>query len=487
MKKTVSFLLSFACAVVSVGGLFSFSSCKKQEKVGSRYEITAEYLPQNGTLAGTAKVTFENCSEREISVLKFQLYPNAYRKDAIFKPVSKACESQAYYEGESYGEMVISSVNGAKNWEVMGEDENILYAYLPQSLFPGDKTVLDIGFMVKLAKVNHRTGITKKTVNLGNFYPVLCGEKNGGFYECAYYENGDPFYRDIADYKVHMKLPKEYALVSTGEIIGERTLESKKEYTLSATNVRDFALVVSEHFKTLQEEVNGKTVSYCYYADKEPEKSLAVAVESFAFFEDTFGEYPYANFSIAETGFCQGSMEYPTLAIISDSIIETERVRAIAHETAHQWWGAVVGNDQTENAWQDEGLAEYSALCFFENYEKYAVSKDTAVAEALKEYRSYYDVYGSVLGRTDTAMQRHLKDFISDYEYKCLSYDKPIVMFDTLRKSVGDKKFFAGLKKYYKENRFSIALPESLIGAFERTGLDVNGFFESFISGKAIL
>ena len=109
------------------------------------------------------------------------------------------------------------------------------------------------------------------------------------------------------------------------------------------------------------------------------------------------------------------------------------------------------------------------------------------MAEALKEYRSYYDVYGSVLGRTDTQMTRHLKDYLSDYEYKCLSYDKAVVMFDTLRKSVGDKKFFAGLKKYYNENQFSIATPEDMVGAFERSGLDVSGFFDSFLSGKAIL
>jgi aminopeptidase N len=60
-------------------------------------------------------------------------------------------------------------------------------------------------------------------------------------------------------------------------------------------------------------------------------------------------------------------------------------------------------------------------------------------------------------------------------------------MFDTLRKSVGDKKFFAGLKRYYKDNRFKIATPEDLIGAFERAGMDVSGFFDSFLNGKAIL
>ena len=162
-------------------------------------------------------------------------------------------------------------------------------------------------------------------------------------------------------------------------------------------------------------------------------------------------------------------------------------MRAVAHETAHQWWGAVVGSDQTENAWQDEGLAEYSALLFFENYEKYGVVREDVVTEALREYRSYYDVYGSVLGRADTRMTRPLKEYLSEYEYRCLAYDKAVVMFDTLRKSVGDKKFLSALKRYYSGNRYQMATAGALVGSFEKAGVDVGGFFESFLLGKAIL
>jgi len=484
MKKIVSLIL-FGVSVLTA--LPFFVSCKKERKVGSRYEITAEYIPENATLTGAVKVQFENVTDNEISVLKFQLYPNAYREDALYAPVSQNLKNDAYYAGESYGEMVVSSVNGAKSWEVMGEDENILYAYLPQSLFPSDKVVLDIGFMVKLAKVKHRTGITPNAVNLGNFFPILCSYKNGEFTETAYYSDGDPFVSDCAHFKVTLKTPKEYLVASTGETVSERTLESKKEHVFQAENVRDFALVLSDKFRVAQTQANGKTVSYYYYADGEAEKTLACAVEAFCYFEKTFGEYPYSTYSLAQTGLCHAGMEYPRLSMISSDATGAQLHRVIAHETAHQWWYGVVGSDQIENAWQDEGLAEYSALCFFEEYEKYGIKREDAVGNSLKEYRSYYDVYGSVLGRTDTKMSRHLKEYLSEYEYKCLSYDKAVVMFDALRKSVGDKKFFAGLKKYYAENRYQIATPEAMVGSFEKVGLDVNGFFHSFLQGKAVL
>ena len=479
------------CIVFSIALLLGFGTacngCEKEKSISSRYEICVEYVPENGTLTGTEKLTFENTTESELSVLKFQLYPNAYRKEALYKPVAMGVQGEAYYAGESYGEMVISSVNGAKNWEIAGEDENILYAYLERSLFPGDKVVLDIGFTVRFAKVNHRTGITEKTVNLGNFFPILCGFKNGGFYEVAYYNEGDPFYSECADYKVTIRTPKEYAVASSGGLVLERTLESKTERVFALNSARDFAIVLSKEFSLLQTDVNGKTLTYYYYDDAFAQKNLDTAKEAFAYFEKTFGEYPYETYALVQTGFCLGGMEYPALVMISDNLQEADMARVIVHETAHQWWQCVVGSDQIENAWQDEGLAEYSTLLFFEEYEKYGVKRESVVGEALKEYRSYYDVYGSVLGRTDTAMKRHLKEFVNDYEYKCLAYDKAVVMFDTLRKSVGDKKFLSSLRRYYKENAFALVDEGALMGAFEKTGLDVKGFFDSFLYGKAIL
>ncbi|MBQ8291124.1 MAG: M1 family metallopeptidase [Clostridia bacterium] len=483
MKKGIC--ITLAC--VAAASVFSFGGCKKKTVASTTYEITAKYEPENATLAGAVKVSYENTTENELTELKFQLHPNAYRKDALYRPVSSAFEKAAYYKGESYGEIVVSSVNGAKNWEVTGEDDNILSVYLEKSLFPEDKVVLDIAFTLKLAKVNHRTGVTEHTANFGNFFPILCGVKDGGFYESVYYSDGDPFLSECANYSLTLTAPKDYKLAVGGEITGERTLESKKEYTVSATNVRDLAFVLSDEYKTESIQCGDTTITYYYYDDTAAGETLTLAKEAFSYFEKTFGEYPYPCYTLAQTGFCYGGMEYPALAFLSDTLDAENKTRAVVHETAHQWWYAVVGSDQLCEAWQDEGLAEYSALMFFESNGKYGITREDAVTEALKEYRSYYDVYGSVLGRTDTKMHRSLKEFLSDYEYQCIVYDKSVVMFDTLRKSIGDKKFTSGLKKYYADCKYKVATPDKLIASFEKTGADVRGFFESFLDGKAIL
>lgn len=190
MKRFLCFLLSavclFAMAVFSAG-------CKNSGNEGCRYEITAEYVPETSTLTAMMKVEYKNETDNEISALKFNMYPNAYRESASYKPVSPSIFFRGLLDGKNYGCMEISSVSGAKNWEVTGEDENILCVYLEESLYPGDKITLDICFLTKLAKINHRTGVAQKAINLGNFFPVLCGYSDGAFYECVYYSDGDPF------------------------------------------------------------------------------------------------------------------------------------------------------------------------------------------------------------------------------------------------------------------------------------------------------
>ncbi len=485
LTKRIALLL-FAAICAAVGG-FTFAGCKNSTKNYTRYEIVAEYAPETRTLAGTAKVVFENGGNDGISLLKFQLYPNAYRKDALYKPVSGALSSVAYYSGESYGEMVISSVHGARNWEVMGEDENILYVYLPETLYQGDRVVLDIGFLTKLAQANHRTGVTQKTVNLGNFYPVLCGIKDGGFYETVYYADGSPFYTDVADYSLRLTVPKDYEVAVTGGNAAERTLESKKVCTATCNNARDFAVVLSQGYRVLEQNVNGKTLAYYYYADENPQASLQAAAQAFAYYENVFGAYPYQVYSLAETGLCLEYAPYSGLTFLSDMLTDENRAIAVAESVARQWWGVAVGSDNIENAWQGEGLAAYSAGCFFENHADYGLRREDLVTDALKEYRSYYDVYGSVLGRTDTRMRKHLSEFVGGYEYRCIARDKSVVMLDTLRKSIGDKKFFGALKRYYEANRFAMVGEGELIAAFEKTGVDAQGFFDGFLLGKVIL
>jgi hypothetical protein len=49
---------------------------------------------------------------------------------------------------------------------------------------------------------------------------------------------------------------------------------------------------------------------------------------------------------------------------------------------------------------------------------------------------------------------------------------------------VGDARFFGGLQDYFRTYCHKIALPEEMIACFRRTGVDVEGLFNGFVSGN---
>ena len=67
-----------------------------------------------------------------------------------------------------------------------------------------------------------------------------------------------------------------------------------------------------------------------------------------------------------------------------------------------------------------------------------------------------------------------------------IAYNKGLLLFETLRSSVGDDKFFGALKSYFEDMRGKTATADALQKCFEKRG-DLSGVFESFIEGKVII
>lgn len=483
MKKFICILTSVCIAVA----LITLPACSKKSEPISEYEIFAVYDKDNNSLTGSVGLDYYNNTPNEISALKFNLYGNAFREGSAYPPVPQSYENMAYYAGTSYGKLTVSEVENCAGWNIGGEDENILTVTLLTPVYPEENVKIKISYTLELAHLNHRTGVTQNTVNLGNFYPVLCAYSTEGFVEIPYYNCGDPFMSECANYTVTIDLPPEYIAASSGKLENESSVNNRKKCTYSLKNARDFAMVLSDKFQIASQNVDGVDISYYYYADENPQVKLSAACESVKYFSETFGPYVYPTLSVVQTGFCYGGMEYPALTMISDSLDSDNSIYTIVHENAHQWWYAMVGSDQINCAWQDEGLAEYSSLMFFENYPGYSFTRTGLVGTATKSYRTFYSVYNQIFGNADTSMNRSLKDYESEYEYSNIAYNKGLILFNMLRSSIGDNKFIAGLKKYYSGNIYKIASYEDLCGCFISAGVDLEGYFNSFVEGKIVI
>ncbi len=483
MKK----LICLATVIITAfAAVFVCSCAKKETAQRSEYDITAAYDAETRELTGRELFTFYNCYDNEFTQLKFNLYGNAFREGAKIKPVSDSIKQRAYYAGESYGSLTVSAVENCSGWSVDGEDENILTVVLLETVYPGQSVQIAIDYTLALAKINHRTGVAQGAVNLGNFYPQLCAYTSGGFLECPYYPCGDPFVSECADYKVTFDAPESFVVAASGREESASAADGRRKAQYSLTNARDFAIVLSEDFTVDSRVENGVEIKY-YSLGESDGSGLKAAAESLEYFGETFGKYIYPTYSVVETGFCYGGMEYPALSMIASGQQAQDTVYTVAHETAHQWWWGMVGSNQLDCGWQDEGLAEYSTLMFFENNPDYGYTRAAIVDGATRAYRAFFSVYSQLNGSVNTTMNRSLGEYSGEFEYANIAYNKALIMFDFLRKSLSDEEFTGCLKNYFDKYSGKIAPYEGLIAAFTSCGKDLEGLFSSFIEGKILI
>ncbi len=482
MKKIICLALG---AAVLFGGL-GLSGCAKPRATRAQYAIRAEYSAETESLAAEMTVSVPNTSKVSLGELKFQLWANAYREGAKYKPVSELYAHSAYYYGSSYGEIEIRGITGAESFEICGEDENILAVKLASPLAPGKSAEISLTFETEIPRINHRMGVTRNTVNLANFYPALCYLAEDGYREYVYPPAGDPFVSETADYEIELTVPSDYTAVC-GFSAEESEQDGKRTYHVCEKGVRDVAFVLGKNFTVHKQNAAGAEISYYSYADSAPEETLKCAAESLAFYAEKFSDYIFDTYAVVETDFVYGGMEYPAMSLVSSNLRQSERPAVVAHETAHQWWYSAVGSNQFECAWQDEGLAEYSTALFFEAHPDYGVTYSDFVGESERSYRAYFSIYSQTKGGANTAMNRPLTQFSGDYEYRNIAYDKGVILFDRVRETIGEKRFYAALKKYAETYRGEIATPEQLIGCFSKTGSKIAPVFLSFLEGKCVI
>ena len=494
MKKFVSLLIFGVFLCFST---FSLSGCSKNEldkisKNLTSYAISATLDDNEKQISATETIVFYNNTNDELEFICFHLYPRAFREGAIIKPYTTLTAATCFPNGINFGDIVVLKVRvnaETKDFELMGEDEDILKINFGFKLTPKKSVQIDIEFNLIIPNSTHRFGWFDGNINLGNWYPVVCVYEEGEFDTSPYYATGDPFFSELANYAVELSYPKEYQLASTG-IMTTETSEGNNVSKMTAKAVRDFAMCLSKTSKIVSEQADKTEVKYMAdVLDENSEKYAKLSVSALEFFSETFGKYPYKTLYVVKTPFIYGGMEYPNIVFISNSIDdETEFMKVIVHEIAHQWWYGVVGNNEVKEAWLDESLSEYSTALFFEHNNEYGISYDDFVNEALSSYLLYVDVIQTLKGDVNTKMNLPVNEYQNDYEYSYMVYVKGVIMFDSLKNMVGEKNVVAGLKKYYSDNKFKNASSEEFFASFEAAcHKDLKNYFDGFLNGTAII
>ena len=481
---------------MSVLVCFSFAGCKEKDNVEvlsknlTEYNIDLVFDDTDYSMTAHQTVSYYNNTGSILKNVQFHLYPQFFEEGNENLVVSSTKYNQAYPNGLSFANFNVDRVvvdNLEQNVEYFGEQQSILNVKLNSSLMPKERVKIKIDFNFSLGNCLHRFGYGENTINICNFYPIACVYENGGFNTLGYNSNGDPFYSEMANYIVSLQLDKNFVVATSGTKTDEIQNEKTKTLKFKANLIRDFAIVLSKDFKVISKTINDTCVDYFYFNDTNADKSLQAGVDALDVFSKKFGDYPYKNFSIVQADFVYGGMEYPALIMVSEISNLDDYLNVIIHETAHQWWYGMVGNDEYTYPWLDEALTEYSTILFYDLVDGYNLNHKDMVKSYKENYSLFYTVYTDVLGTLDTSM-RAVDKYSTEPEYTYCIYVKGVLMYESLYSLVGENSFYKSLKNYFEKNKYKNATPNDLIDSFSNTcKKDLTNFFDSWINGKVVI
>jgi hypothetical protein len=422
------------------------------------------------TLTGSQRLLYTNNETVELSEIYFRLFPNT-----------------PDHGGRLSVERII--VNGQEPQVTYELSDTAMKVFLTEPLAPKAQLEILINFRVAVPEgnqhgygaFNYENGI----MALAGFYPLVPVYDDEGWNVELAADYGDAVYSDTALYNLHLTVPEDMVLVTSGSVVSE-TDNGDGTRTLHCVSgpMRDFNVVMSQDFVVKSATVGQTTVNSYYLPMDEAagERVLQYVSDALRTYNERFGFYPFSEFDAAETSITAAGIEYPGLIVIAQQFYEEGQENsffefATAHEVAHQWWYSMVGSDQVDEPWLDEALTNYSTLIYFED-----IHGQQEAQSILAHY--FKGPYQQVVEEGHDAVVAQSVAAFSEEDYVPIVYGKGPLFFHALRQEVGDETYFAIMREYLRQHKYKIATPESFLKVAESvSGRDLDAIYKQWILG----
>lgn len=481
----------------------------------TRYDINLTLDFDRRTFTGTERVRWINDDDHPASVLYFHLYSNMRIRLPSATPASTAAASD---EPRLEVTEVRAAISDAPLVFAFDDGVTVLRVNLREPVaagagvevllkFKGSVPLIDAEETGLVTHVLQQVGAVLRSERevrrardlnfscrgvmlLGTVYPVLATRDGDEWQRKIETGIGDKIFAEAADYRVRIDAPADVQLFSSGELVEKTTVEGRAENArreFVGENLRDFAIVAGRGLRAAQQMIGDVKVQSVFMAEHEAvgRRVLASASEAVRVYAARFGRLPLKTVSIIDAPLVAGlgSAEFTGLGVIASAfyvdfdspvmrnlpeIVRDQRASledslefAVAHTVAHQWWGATVGNNPEREPVLDEALANWSALLYYRE----AHGEERAATALDDQLRGVYKVYRT-FGGEDMAADRAAHEYRNFFQYSAIVASKGALMFAALRQLMGDEKFFAALRSYYKANMLEIAEMDDLRGAF---------------------
>lgn len=497
------------------------------------YTIQVKLDDKTHELSAFEEIEYINNSPNTLNFIYFHLWPNAYKNNST--ALAKQKQQYTYYDIEKYSHMqgYIDSldfkINGEPaKWELDENHIDICKLYLNKPLKPNEKITITTPFHVKIPSSRiSRLGHHKQSYQITQWYPKPAVYDSKGWHQMPYLNTGE-FYSEFGSFDVSITLPKNYVVGATGDLqnkeeiewlnqLAEKTAgikdfdktdhsfpESSTELkTLQYTqkNVHDFAWFADKRYHVLKGEremPNTKKTVTCWamFLNKEADlwqRSIEYIGDALYYYSLWYGDYPYNQCTAVHSSISAGSgMEYPNITVIGDSRKPMLLEMVIMHEVGHNWFYGILGFNEREHPWLDEGINSFSEARYMkEKYNgedklyKLGLSEKQAKFLHLDNLSYHTFPYFSYLITARFNIDQPASLASEEYtasNYGQIIYHKTSCVFTYLHNYLGEDTFNHIMQDFYEEWKFKHPYPEDIRAAFESaTNKDLDWIFDDLL------
>jgi Peptidase family M1 domain len=316
---------------------------------------------------------------------------------------------------------------------------------------------------------------TRSITQLGHWFPLWLPPG-------AAEDPGLAGYGDIGNFAAgaitaRVQVPTGYDVVSGGVTSDTNNKDGRTTQTESGVGLRDLALAVGRDLRTASTSVGGVSARVSGEAGLDVEGAAAEAAADLQALGQLYVPYPWAEVDVVvgPLGAGVGGMEWPGMVWVAGvgQDILGQSSMALAHELAHEWWHALVGNDSIAAPVVDEPLAQYS-MCLVVAQSFQGGGGDCIGIGAPRSR-----------GRLDTCADRPTPDFRSADEYGALIYEQAAGFYFALSDTVGRDATVATLRGVVQRHAFgsitSAQLHDELVAAFPDRADEVRALWDRYI------
>jgi hypothetical protein len=469
------------------------------------YDMAARLDLQARRVVVRERVRFTNRSNAATRELVFHVYPRFRVAEQDKVKLMKTMEVLRLSPDESLDpqgrRLTVSAVRVAGRstpFEFDPNEDTVMIVPLPGPVAAGDSIVAEIDFTVELpdywGRWGHHSGITY----LLNWYPVLAHHDAKGWERTPFVPWHQPWHQESGHYHVRFDLPDDQVVASTGRIIRrEPSGPGRQLVTIAGSPARDFALVCSNRFITVEKQVGPTRVRVHAFPENRAnaESMLKYAAEVIPTYERWFGPYYDEEFEIAPSFFGWNGNECSGLVLIDDRVYRLPSVgtryldHLVTHETCHQWFWNVVGTDGYAETFMDEGLVNsFTALRLDEKYGRNAplitwpqgLSWLPTIGREDLRLAGYYG--WRARGNTGSAIQ-DIKKMGNLQALFSLAYDRGGKVIEMIHNRLGPDRFFEFWRKVYRDyayGTFHYADLKRELAAFDQS-TDWNAFLDGWL------